>query len=238
MHHFATTRIVQPQRSSGFTLVEMLIVLAIVGILAAILLPVFASVRDASRRTVCASNLRQIGLAMEAYAQDNNRRYPVNSINQSPSGQDCGWMFRLEPYVKASKVFECPSADAVQFGATDYSNEYHAGCPAPKVEELDGEVKTWRHWGSYDVNWPLKPWVRDSSFKNPSAFGFVLDGVGDAVYQGRRLLNGERWMCGVPRHRNGANVLFADWHIKWLSHESMVKESETWTLDGKPYSKP
>jgi prepilin-type N-terminal cleavage/methylation domain-containing protein len=61
---------------SGFTLIELLVVIAIIAILAALLLPALASARLAGRRTVCVSNLRQIGIAIQAYASDNEGRIP------------------------------------------------------------------------------------------------------------------------------------------------------------------
>ncbi|NDK17082.1 MAG: prepilin-type N-terminal cleavage/methylation domain-containing protein, partial [Armatimonadetes bacterium] len=54
----------------GFTLIELLIVIAIIAILAAMLFPVFARARETARKATCASNLRQIGMALELYVQD------------------------------------------------------------------------------------------------------------------------------------------------------------------------
>ncbi len=65
--------------AGGFTLVEMLIVMAIIGILAAILLPVFSRVRETARKTTCASNLRQIGLALSQYIHDSDEKLPFAS---------------------------------------------------------------------------------------------------------------------------------------------------------------
>ena len=63
-------------RRRAFTLVELLVVIAIVALLAAILFPVFATVRGKARQTVCISNLRQIGLAVQMYAQDYDGIFP------------------------------------------------------------------------------------------------------------------------------------------------------------------
>ena len=60
----------------GFTLIELLVVISIIALLAAILLPVFFSVRGKARQTVCVSNLRQIGMAISLYAEDADDLYP------------------------------------------------------------------------------------------------------------------------------------------------------------------
>ena len=104
----------------AFTLIELLVVIAILGLLAAILFPVFAHVRENGRRTVCLSNLHQLGLAMQMYAHDSDDTlpggthggrkfslFPVHTL-QEPGGDGMGWAGEVYPYVKASAAYACP----------------------------------------------------------------------------------------------------------------------------------
>ncbi len=95
----------------GFTLIELLVVIAIIALLAAILFPVFAQAREKARQTQCLSNLRQIGLGVLQYAQDNEE-----SIVHTELGGDVDdaheyyWGDMLQPYLKNTQILACPDA--------------------------------------------------------------------------------------------------------------------------------
>jgi prepilin-type N-terminal cleavage/methylation domain-containing protein/prepilin-type processing-associated H-X9-DG protein len=96
-------------RTPGFTLIELLVVIAIIAILAAILFPVFAKAREKARQTACTNNIRQIGLAMAIYAQDNDQTLPPAK----------GWTSEVPGLPK--KIFDCPSASGTgTVGAPEY----------------------------------------------------------------------------------------------------------------------
>ena len=90
---------------TGFTLIELLVVIAIIAILAAILFPVFAKAREKARQIACLSNMKQIGLGMTQYTQDNDESFPIGVV---PSGLGQGWAGTIYPYVKSTGVFHCP----------------------------------------------------------------------------------------------------------------------------------
>jgi len=81
---------------SGFTLIELLVVIAIIAILAAILFPVFAKAREKARQSTCQNNQRQIAVAVQMYAQDNDEQLPENTSVWEKVGLDRG-------------VFICPT---------------------------------------------------------------------------------------------------------------------------------
>jgi len=111
---------------SGFTLIELLVVIAIIAILAAILFPVFARARESARRTVCLSNLGQIGKSALMYAQDYDEMFPAACAYAEHNGAGNRWgpssvywpnaphfAQVVMPYVKNPDVFKCPT----HFGA-------------------------------------------------------------------------------------------------------------------------
>lgn len=83
----------------GFTMLELTFVISIIAVLAAILFPVFARAREAARRTSCASNLSQIGAALNVYAQSYDSHYPKRNNDLRP----------LYHYTDNADILYCPS---------------------------------------------------------------------------------------------------------------------------------
>jgi prepilin-type N-terminal cleavage/methylation domain-containing protein/prepilin-type processing-associated H-X9-DG protein len=88
----------------GFTLIELLVVLAIIAMLAAVMFPVFAQARDASRRTTCLSNLRQLALAHRLYVEEYDDTLPT-FYQRSPDGYLL-WPEFLRPYYRDPRILD------------------------------------------------------------------------------------------------------------------------------------
>ena len=86
------------KNTAGFTLVEIMIVVAIIGLLAAIAVPNFAQARTNARRSTCINNLRLIDASKEQYALENNKD---NTVTPAPAD--------LTPYLKSNVMPTCPS---------------------------------------------------------------------------------------------------------------------------------
>lgn len=123
---------VRMKKAIAFTLVELLIVIAIIGILAGLLLPCLNQAKEKAKRTACVSNLKQVSLATRLYADDNSDSLPVlPTPNPYPNGVGAyykqlvkGYLGLTGPASPDEKVFVCPGDGTVYTQASHAFTSY------------------------------------------------------------------------------------------------------------------
>ena len=199
----------------AFTLIEVLVVIAIISLLAAILFPIFSQSRERARRSSCQNNIRFIGLAIRQYAQDYDERLPRVAANDTGVSATVpyGWADSTMPYIKIAAQFQCPS---------DRSSIAIDGGSNGTVFDDNGSV-------DYFFNTRLSG-EEEANISFSSSVVMLGDydsGDGRSTYDGGSgsgpLLAGASG-SGNVRHPDGANYTFADGHVKWLK--------PGWTLGG------
>ena len=226
-------------RRKGFTHIELLDVISIIAIMAAILFPVFAQAREKARQASCLSNCKQIGTALQLYVDDWDETIPAgviynaSGINMLPSDNASypywqfyesdywgmygllkwpSWMDAIFSYVKNINIFKCPSANknAAGYGANPWL------------------------WGGYDhVCESVASPLCLAQISNSSQFIFTGDGMQiNYTSQGVWAIHGtiEPLIYNVfptqcARHNDGANFTFCDGHAKYYKRTSDICKS-------------
>lgn len=176
------------------------------GLVAAILFPVFARTREPHRYGSCQSNLKQIGLGLIQYTQDYDDKFPPLAAR----GSAYGWADALQPYLKSTRIFQCPNepnkgqTDPRSSGYTDYWFNARlskhlfntTGNPANLIAAGDGNDGTDTTNARYSILALPPNWVNDE--KSP-----------------------------LYRHLGTANYLFGDGHVKALKPSAFgAKQSQ------------
>jgi prepilin-type N-terminal cleavage/methylation domain-containing protein/prepilin-type processing-associated H-X9-DG protein len=114
--------------ASGFSLVELLVVISIIGLLAGLLITAVQKSRETARRMTCLNNLRQIGLGLLAY-HDANKHFPVGGLEMQfmcgPKGRQLAWSAFILPYLELSSLAK----------RVDYKKPYNSAANAKAAAE-------------------------------------------------------------------------------------------------------
>ena len=211
-----------PNLNRGFTLIELLVVIAIIALLAALLLPALAKAKERANRTICLSNLRQWGISLNLYLDDNQQSFPAFSIPNNtpgaPGGYDqdniywadlatfaaagygnSAWFNALPPYVSQPPLWQY-AANPTNF----VSGRSIFNCPTAVFLAAEVQPLT-RVAFCYGINFKGTNGVvpANSPFKalqvaHPSAFVFFSDNranSGETPFYGANPLND----LGAPR---------------------------------------
>jgi prepilin-type N-terminal cleavage/methylation domain-containing protein/prepilin-type processing-associated H-X9-DG protein len=217
---------------SGFTLIELLVVIAIIAILAAILFPVFAQAREKARQSACASNCKQVGLAVMMYAEDWDQSYPL--YTHAPDHKPM-WYEMIQPYIRSETVFTCPS---VRVRLTEAPKQF-AGWA---IYAFNGYGANYLHviqYGPGHTTGKTMGPKRLAALARPAETIMIGDGQGDRAWTAGMgwvalycvLDPGPSWYAAeglnktyalADRHSEGGNYIFADGHVRWMRRDAVL----------------
>lgn len=187
----------------AFTLVEMLVVIAIIAVLIGLLLPAVQKVREAAARTRCANNLKQVGLAFHTF-HDANGRFPTAGLRQ---GDFDGWGAQTFPFLeRTDRVFQCPSRpnDRRGFYASDRLTDYAGFVPGPSFWEDApgyplGPKPDAKYWGVITRRDSSPRWVRMTD---------LLRGASNTAVVGEKWVGARTYGLLTPANDVGWRVGF------------------------------
>jgi prepilin-type N-terminal cleavage/methylation domain-containing protein/prepilin-type processing-associated H-X9-DG protein len=234
-----------PCGKRGFTLIEILVVVAIIGILVAILLPVLSRARESARRASCLSNMKQIGLATMQYAQDYDETLPARGITaarvqwiQFFADPDVysvypNYIGSILPYAKNTQIFACPSAVKAT-NPTGCTNNFNTAagnpCVAPTgasdTNYIVNDVVNGRRLAAIPETTKtvyLQEYLqrRCTITARPTYVGGLTgDCPASTPYRNWHNYSGTEEVYN-NLHFGGGNLLFADGHAKWRTYRSL-----------------
>jgi prepilin-type processing-associated H-X9-DG protein len=197
-------------RSAGISLTEVLVVITIIVVLAAILMPVAKGFRERAGAAVCVQNLRQIGVGLHAYIAENSGRFPDGRGDVSWQGYGMCWY------------------DAAAQNMGREYEIYHQGEPLPKVFGCpSGHGKAyepaWPYTGDYAANAHLGSDVPTlSAVKNPGATPYVQDTVMQNQFAYWIFGEGRSYASFADRHGGRGNILWVDGHVSSFKYSEYM----------------
>ena len=182
-----------PRRHGAFTLVEVLVVLAIIALMLGLLLPAVQKVREAAARTKCLNNLKQIALAAHAYHDARGKippgghsTPPAFFANPDPKYREAewSWLFHILPFIEQDALHREPDVSVIR--TTPVKTYY---CPSRRSVALYGNRAVTDYAGNSGTDWQgLDGVIRRTSFGR-LRFSDITDGQSNTVFAGEKRLN-------------------------------------------------
>lgn len=220
----------------GFTLIEILVVLAVIGLLSALLFPVLGRAREGARTKVCLSNMKQFGLAFQQYVQDAGRRYPGAGQFQK-WGTGGHWVKGTNDTNLGSHAGGGKLAYLDDFKPTGSTADVEGGAlysyiRSPQIyicpSNNDGKTKKL----SYSMNCALAG-MHDVRISEPTDIIVLIDEDknNDGFWYATNSSSSTDQLTQV--HNKGGNMLFADGHAKFFPYDVYPLDNSTTGLANK-----
>ena len=214
----AVRRLGLPVRRRGVTLVELLVVVAIIGLLAALIFPVLARAREAARKTMCMSNLRQIGVAFRLYVDDWDGCFP--NTNDPYLWMGRRWRWPLKPYLRMSANRDPQAPDDP--GRSVRNRPDILICPSDSTTRRKWDSTSYAYSAAfYHTPAQINAMTREDLYQL-DRFPCVTQSDANVAEPSKKVLGGE-WLTN---HDFGAagwwdwtgsrNYLFVDGHVRYL----------------------
>jgi len=208
----------------GLTLIELLVVVAVLAVLAALLFPVFARAREAARKTNCASNLRQLGVAFALYCQDYDECFPNNGDPFLWMGRRWRWL--VQPYIGFAGQRD-PAAPADPNRSTNY-NPLILVCPSDSTAPLQWDSTSYGYSAAFYHTSQQVNAMTTLDLYQGNSFPCISQSLSDVAFPSRKAMLAE-WLTnheagtsvGWWSWKGGRNYLFVDGHVKYLPATSI-----------------
>ena len=200
------------RRQRAFTLVELLVVIAIIGILIALLLPAIQAARESARRVNCASNMRQIGLAMNQFCDAHQGQFPETSHTNLARS----WIFTLAPFMEScDQIRICPTdPKAVDRRSALMSSYVMNGYLA--TPGIPGAITNFKRLQAKSKTIEVFE-IADAAPVDPSAdHVHSYDWFTNSEVKAGRTWADINYDITTSRHSEAANYLYADGHVELI----------------------
>lgn len=220
-HATVGTGSISSKSEHGFTLIELLVVIAIIAVLASMLLPALSRARESARSTQCLSQMRQLGLGVRLYVDDNADTFP-RSQHSAFANEELPWERSIAPQLGSGiatwtnllkGIYHCPSDIRTNPWSYGFNVYFELGAD----DDYIGKPQTWRHAAQLPRSTSTVLFAENNS-------------SADHIMPHFWISQEDAQDLASRRHKNRANYTFADGHasLQLLKNIYFPPQNDLW----------